>query len=126
MKTSYFKYYTGDMGVAICLYPPIDWSGLQFPALAPSTSSFYDIKSEKIDKKEYEKRYREEILAKLDAQQVHNMFKNNVLLCWEKSGEFCHRHIVSAWIKEQLNIEVPEWNIKDEQLLKSKNINPLF
>ena len=129
MKTSYFKYYTGDMGVAICLYPPIDWVGLQFPALAPTPSIFYAIKSGKIDEKEYEKRYREEVLSKLDPQEIYNMFKNNVLLCWEQQG-FCHRHIVSAWLQENLEgVEVPEWRPSDEkieQLKKDKKINPLF
>ena len=126
MKTSCFKYYTGDLGVAICLYPPIDWSGLRFPALAPTPSIFYDIKAGRIDQKEYERRYREEVLAHLDAQQIYNTFKSNVLLCWESPEKFCHRHIVSRWIFENLNIEVPEWNIKDEQMSKSNSTNPLF
>jgi hypothetical protein len=126
MKTSCFKCYTGDMGVSICLYPPIDWIGMQFPVLAPTRDIFFAKKSRKIDEKEYEKRYREEVLSKLDPQKIYNMFKNNVLLCWEESG-FCHRKIVSQWLRETLNVEVPEWNIKDEQLLKkSKNTNPLF
>ena len=126
MKTSCFKYYTGDDGVAICLFPPDDWSGMQFPALAPTRDMFFSIKSGKIDQKEYEKRYREEILSKLNPKQVYEMFKHNVLLCFENPEQFCHRRIVSSWIKQNLNIEVPEWNIKDEQLKKTNNTNPLF
>jgi hypothetical protein len=129
MKTSCFKYYTGDMGVAICVYPPTDWSGLRFPALEPDRSIFYAIKKGQITQQEYEKLYREQTLSRLDARAVYNMFKNNVLLCWEDPGEFCHRRIVANWIKEQIGIEVPEWNIKDdriEQLQQKKNINPLF
>ncbi|MFA5153710.1 MAG: hypothetical protein WC554_14210 [Clostridia bacterium] len=125
MKTSYFKYYTGDDGVAVCLYPPIDWGGLQFPALAPSRDIFYAIKSGKIDETEYERRFREEILIRLDPQQIYNMFKNNVLLCWENPEKFCHRKIISQWIFENLKIEVPEWKKKD-QFKKVKNVNPLF
>ena len=64
MKTSCFKNYTGDMVVAICLYPPLDWSGLTFPALAPEKQAFYAIKQGKITQVEYEKRYRENILSK--------------------------------------------------------------
>lgn len=129
MKTSCFKYYTGDMGVAICIYPPIDWTGLRFPSLEPGRREFFAIKEGKITQDEYEKRYREDVLSKLDPQHVYNMFKNNVLLCWENPGEFCHRRIVAKWIKENLGIEVPEWNIKDEklvQLTKDKKVNPLF
>lgn len=124
MKTSCFKYYTGDDGVAICLYPPIDWNGMQFPALAPTRSAFFAIKAGKINQKEYAQRYIEEILTKLNPQDVYNMFKNSVLLCWELPGEFCHRRIIAAWVEKNLGIEVPEWNEKDEK--KVKNINPLF
>lgn len=129
MKTACFKYYTGDMGVAICIYPPIDWTGLRFPALEPGRREFYAIKDGKMTQEEYEKRYREDVLSKLNPQDIYNRFKNNVLLCWEPPGEFCHRRIVAKWIEENLGIEVPEWNIKDEklvQLAKDKKVNPLF
>jgi len=128
MKTSCFKHYTGDMGVAICLYPPLDWTGLRFPALAPERSAFYAIKNGSITQKEYEKLYKENILSQLDPHEIYNMFKNNVLLCWEESG-FCHRFLISQWVQENTGFEVPEWNSKDEkieQLSKDKNIRPLF
>lgn len=129
MKTSCFKHYTGDMGVAICLYPPIDWTGLRFPALEPERSTFYAIKNGTITKEQYEKMYRENVLSKLDPKTIFEMFKNNVLLCWEEPGEFCHRRIVAAWIEENLGFEIPEWNSKDEKLeklIKDKNVKPLF
>lgn len=129
MKTSCFKYYTGDMGVAICIYPPIDWNGLRFPALEPERSAFFAIKHGTISQEEYERLYREKVLSKLDPQHIYDMFKNNVLLCWEESRELCHRKIVANWIEENLGIEVPEWNKQDEkleQLQKEKNIKPLF
>ncbi len=129
MKTSNFKYYTGDMGVAICLYPPIDWSGLQFPSLAPPRHLFFDKKGGRIDNATYEKIYYEEVLDKLDPQYIYDMFRNNVLLCWEEPGEFCHRRLVAQWIEKELGIEVPEWNKQDEkleELSKKKNIKPLF
>lgn len=128
MKTSCFKYYRGDMGVAICIYPPAGWDGMQFPALAPDRQTFYAIKNGSITQEQYEKLYRENTLARLDPHEVYDMFKHCVLLCWETSG-FCHRFIVAAWIKENLGIEVPEWTIQDEkieQLSKDKNIKPLF
>lgn len=117
------------MGVAICIYPPIDWTGLRFPALEPDRKTFFAIKNGAITREEYEKRYREDVLSKLNPQDIYNMFKNNVLLCWELPGEFCHRRIVAKWIEENIGIEVPEWNSKDEkieQMIKDKNIKPLF
>lgn len=117
------------MGVAICLYPPIDWSGLRFPALEPERDIFFAIKNGQLTQKEYEKLYRENTLGKLDPQTILSMFNKNVLLCWEDPGEFCHRRIVAKWIQESIGIEVPEWNYKDEKLLQlqqKKNIKPLF
>lgn len=31
-----------------------------------------------------------------------------ILICWEKSGTFCHRHIIADWIMEQCDISVTE------------------
>ena len=136
MKTSSFKYYTGDMGVAICLYPPIDWTGLRFPALKPEREIFFAIKNGQLTQQEYEKLYREHTLGRLDPRTILNMFNKNVLLCWEdpwfdQNGNirnegrgFCHRHIVSKWIWENLHIEVQEWKKeKDNIIFKT---NPLF
>lgn len=117
------------MGVSICLYPPIDWDGMQFPALAPPKHLFFAKKAGKIDEIEYERVYREEILSKLDAQKIYDMFKHSVLLCWENPGEFCHRRIVAKWVESELGMQVPEWNIRDEKMdkiSKEKRIKPLF
>jgi hypothetical protein len=124
------------MGVAICIYPPSDWDGLRFPALEPERQAFYAIKNKSITQEQYEKLYRENVLSRLDPKQIYNMFEKNVLLCWEipifdknkniinKGSGFCHRHIVSHWIGENLNIEIKEWqNEKDNTPIKN---NPLF
>lgn len=31
------------------------------------------------------------------------------LLCWEKPGDFCHRHIVAKWFNQHLDLNVREW-----------------
>ena len=117
------------MGVAICLYPPIDWTGLRFPALAPDAQVFYSIKRGEITKEQYSQQYKDNVLAELDPKFIYKLFERNVLLCWEDPGEFCHRRLVAEWLEQNLGIEVPEWNIKDEkveQLFQDKNIKPLF
>lgn len=43
--------------------------------------------------------------------------KEPCLICYEKPGEFCHRHLVAAWIRNA-GFEVREWNnniLKEEQ-----------
>ena len=114
MKTSNFKTYKGGMGISICLYPPLDWTGAQFLSLAPSRSIFFAKKAGEIDEKEYEKRYKKEILSKLNPKDIYEQLQKNVLLCWEPQNQFCHRHIISKWIKSELNIEIPEWQPGDD------------
>jgi len=114
MKTGTFRTYKGDNGVSICLYPPLDYSGAQFPKLAPDKDTFFAIKAGDIDEKQYEKQYRERVLAKIDPQVVYDLFKKSVLLCWEPAGDFCHRRIVASWIQEKLGIEIDEWKPGDD------------
>jgi hypothetical protein len=125
MKTSNFKLYSGDKGIAICIRPPIDWSGANFPALEPRRQDFYALKDGKMTEAEYEKNYREYVLAHLDPREIYEKLKDTVLLCWEDpkwekgrtSGDFfCHRRIVAKWIQEKLNIMVPEWDPSDEKI----------
>jgi uncharacterized protein (DUF488 family) len=59
---------------------------------------------------EYIEVYKKQVLDKLDPRQVYEeLGENAVLLCWEKSSDFCHRHLVAQWFKENLNIEVEEY-----------------
>jgi len=134
MKTSCYKCYKGKAGVGISLSAPSFWNGPDYPQLAPSSHLLYDIKSGVIDHIEYEKRFRKEVLSKLDPMKVYNDLKDNVLLCWEQpvfnnegkiineGAGFCHRHIISKWIFENLNIEILEWQPE----IKSYNITHLF
>jgi hypothetical protein len=135
MKTSCFKRYTGDMGVSICLYPPITYSGVQFPSLAPDRQTFYAIKSGRITNEQYTELYYSQVLSKLDPNHIWEMFKDCVLLCWEEpifdikgnivnEGKgFCHRHIVSKWLSTELHVEVKEWA---EKIIKKTNTKSLF
>jgi len=138
MKTSNFKSYTGNDGVAICLYPPLSWTGPCFLNLAPDKETFFLKKSGKITEEEYRQRYRERVLNKLNPNEIRKMFKNNVLLCYEdpifdnndkivnKGSGFCHRHLISEWIKETLGIDVDEWNPGDEILKNLSSSSALF
>lgn len=114
MKTGTFRTYKGDNGVAICLYPPLDYNGAQFPRLAPDRKTFFAKKAGDIDEKEYEKQYRELVLSKLNPKDIYQMFQKSVLLCWEDAGDFCHRRIVADWIKEELGLEISEWKPGDD------------
>ena len=34
---------------------------------------------------------------------------NIILLCYEKSGDFCHRHILADWLEENFGYKVKEY-----------------
>ena len=114
MKTSNFKVYKGDQGVAICIYPPLDYTGAQYPSLAPDRQTFFAKKAGEIDEKEYERQYREKVLSRLDPKETYKTFQKSVLLCWEDPGDFCHRRIIADWMQEETGIEVPEWKPGDD------------
>jgi uncharacterized protein (DUF488 family) len=114
MKTSNFKQYKGDSGVAICIYPPFNWTGPIANELAPDKETFFLKKADKINEEEYEKRYIKNTLSKLNPREIYEKYKDKVVLCWEPSGKFCHRRILAKWIYESISINVPEWNIKDD------------
>lgn len=110
MFTSYFAKKCNDPNaVSIALYSPKWYTGREYKKLAPPKDLLEGYKNGKISVTEYKVRYYEEVLDLLNPQQVFDELGDNViLLCWEKSGEFCHRNLVSDWFKENLNIEVRE------------------
>lgn len=66
------------------------------------------------DSQEFIKRYRAEVLDKLDPRQVLQDLggDNFIMLCWEAPGEFCHRRVVAAWFRKELGITVDEFDPK--------------
>lgn len=73
------------------------------PELYPGFDLVNGIKTGEITEAEYECRYKEK-LAKLDKYAVRKKIedlagdKDTVLLCYEKDGDFCHRHLVADWL----------------------------
>ena len=49
-----------------------------------------------------------------------------VLLCHEGEGDFCHRHLVAEWLKENLHVEVKELGKMQKQSQKVVQKNELF
>ena len=72
------------------------------------------------NKEVYTKRFNKEILGKTSVQEIMryirwiaNKYRANsdcsiCLMCYEKSDDFCHRHIVSKWLREN-GIECEEF-----------------
>lgn len=118
MKTSYFSQLKNINlkeenlhPIAVCLYPPNYYKGDVYQKLAPSNEMLMEFKKSRqtdADKERLENRYKEEILSKLDARQIYDELGDNaLLLCFEK--DFCHRHFIADWFKQELGIDVLEW-----------------
>lgn len=71
-------------------------------------------------REEYLKLY-DQILSKLDAKQVIRQIemlskgKDAALCCYEKPGDFCHRHILAKWITNNTGVEVKEFGIVEKK-----------
>ena len=112
MQTSNFRKSGKDpRAVAISRGVPSWYRGKRLIELAPSR----ELMKEK-DDIEYSARYQGEVLARLDALQVaQQLDPDAILLCWEPPGEPCHRRLVAAWFKRELDIDVPELGKKPAQ-----------
>ena len=106
--TGYFaktKKYINDgyTTVSISGRAPEFYKGIQYKKLAPTWSIFKPWKDGEINNFEYTERFRKEVLGKLNVSEVREELEsfgeNVVLLCYEKAGDFCHRHIVADWLE---------------------------
>jgi hypothetical protein len=109
MNTSYFIKSAGHpKAISIAGRAPKIFKGREYKILAPKIWFFQKYKLDG-DVQFYTEQYQAEVLDPLDPKEVlRDLGEDAVLLCWEKPGEFCHRHLVAQWLKEKLNMEVTE------------------
>ena len=99
-----------------------NYSGNSYSDLFPKEGFFriWRENANRLSKKEnslyYIERYYEEVLKGLNPETVYKDLDNKILLCYEDSLDFCHRHIVSAWLELLLDIEVNEVELFNNQL----------
>lgn len=119
--TSYFanlkKLPNDVVPIAICGKSPTGYKGLEYKVLAPKYGFFQEWKQNH-DNDFYIKHFYDEVLNKLDAKRVCENLQilsggqDVALICYEKPGDFCHRHLVAEWLSKELGIEVNEFGIK--------------
>jgi len=112
MRTSYFAKYKNSDGINIAIKPAPGFTGESYPDLFPKWSF---LKQYKIDGDEqaYTEAYYDEVLNHLDPYKVWNDLKDKTLLCWEKSGSFCHRRIVAEWLENSIGKSLPNIYINE-------------
>lgn len=111
----------GLIPVAICGGIPTWYKGLWYKKLAPKWSFFNEYKNgteHKGDIDYYVQHFNDEVLKGMTCRQimadlrkitgVKNDFSKIILLCYEKPGDFCHRHLVADWLTEN-GVGCIEW-----------------
>lgn len=114
--------------VSICRRAPNWYSGKKCGFLAPSYDLLAEYK-ETHDVDTYVRRYKAEVLdritvdsaiyrlqgfipyhicTKLDAQISESTNWHIALICYEKSSDFCHRHLVAQWLRDR-GVDCKEW-----------------
>ena len=109
MNTSYYAKYKGENAVSIAVGTPTWFKGRQYNKLFPSWELLHKHRSKTVTNEEYTEMYTREVLDNLDAKTIYEeLGEDAVLLCWEKSSDFCHRHIIASWFERELGITVSE------------------
>lgn len=117
--------------ISICGKAPDWYKGIQYKKLAPKYDFFMKWK-ENHDNDYYIKCFNEQVLSPLNPyrvlEEIHSLLpqeiKNNLnmancpfwvnpdfkiaLICYEKPGDFCHRHLVADWFNKS-GIEAKEY-----------------
>ena len=132
--TSYFakmkKFPSNMTPVAICGGLPVWYKGLWYRKPAPKWGFFSQWKQNH-DNEFYIEHYNTEVLDQLDYSMVLNDLQllvpadqrsetqepvwrdpnhHLVLLCYEKSSDFCHRHLFADWLNKKAGINITEWS----------------
>lgn len=104
--TSYFaklgKLPPDIVPISICGKAPYWYKGLQYKKLAPKYRFFMEWKQTQ-DNAYYIEHFEQEVLNGLDADIVFEELsalsggRTFALICYERPGDFCHRHLVADW-----------------------------
>ena len=101
--------------IAISGKVPDFYEGFCYPDFAPRYEMFQRWKNKEITNEGYVEEYRA-YLESLDKSEIRFDFKEYtvegndiVLLCYEKSGEFCHRHVLADWLEENFGWKIEEY-----------------
>ena len=101
--------------IAISGKRPNFYEGLYYPDFAPRYWMYQRWKDKDITNEGYTEEYKK-YLDTLDKEEIRKDFKEYtvegndiVLLCYEKSGEFCHRHVLADWLEENFGWKIEEY-----------------
>lgn len=126
--TGYFAYMkryieAGLLPISIARYNPKWFEGISCTELAPKKTTLWRYKEGKIDEEQYTKEYLESLntlnLQRIDksfifqhVEKARSLGLNGIIyLCYEKNGDFCHRHIFADYVNSKNKLNIKEFRI---------------
>lgn len=95
--------------ISIARYTPRWFTEYTYPLLAPTEDILLKYKDNKINTDEYAFLYYRDVLSFFNPMHIlqHLDFGNiNILLCFEVSTDFCHRHLFRNWLNDSMGFTV--------------------
>jgi uncharacterized protein YeaO (DUF488 family) len=91
---------------------------MEYKLLAPSSDNVFKLKNNKMSQEDFINAYTDK-LKELDLEQIlEDLYDYEgitdteiVLLCYEKSTDFCHRHILREYLNENFNTNITELGV---------------
>lgn len=88
---------------------------MEYKLLAPSSDSVFKLKNNKMSQEDFTNAYTDKLKG-LDLEKIlEDLYDYEgitdteiVLLCYEKSTDFCHRHILREYLNENFNTNITE------------------
>ncbi len=100
--TSYYSRWQkvpNPVGISIGI--PQWYPEVVYDEIAPSWELVRGIKNKQISEEEYTAGYIKLLKDRLVVPAgVYKQFNGCTFLCWEGPNKFCHRHIVSKWLRD--------------------------
>lgn len=107
--TSYFanwRHFPKDaVPIGITRFKPKSWNGINLVSLAPSDKLLRQYKNKYVDELMFKMMYYQELKERrLTPEFVRETLetavgnKDVILCCYEKKGDFCHRHLLAEWL----------------------------
>lgn len=114
--TSYFaasqNFNKNAIVLGITRFPPSWWNGLNIDKWAPSEKLLRQYRNKEIDEFvfsiEYIQELRERGFTQKKVKEILETIGGNrdiILCCYEKPGDFCHRHIFANWMTDVMKIK---------------------
>lgn len=107
----------GIVSISIARWKPNWYTGLVYLDVAPKAFML----KEDITRIQYIEGYNRYVLDALDAHKVLDDItrlsggRDAALLCYEKPGDFCHRHILADWLREKTGVDIEEFGLDSQK-----------